>query len=402
MRRKTSFVIGIALVLALLTAGSGLSGSKAAKPIIIGVVGGFTGFMSPFDTPPYQSMQLAVADINAKGGVLGRPLKLITADSKSDKVRAGTAALELINKGAVFITAPCDFDFGGAASLEAQNHKIVGMSPCAGTVQFGVQGIGPYAYTMGLSAASVMTAQAEWAYQVKKWRKAYVLVDDFILYQKQQAKAFEARWKRLGGTVVGVDHFVNSDPSIASQIAKIKSLSNKPDVLVVPSLPPGGVSALRQIRAAGITLPILGGVGFDGLYWQQGVPGLSNFYGGAYADLTGHDPNPKVNQLRQRLTAKFGAKGTRNGSFWLAGYSTIEAFKIAAEKAGTTDGTKLKAALDSFRSVPLLIGPTTFTPSLHIALDRPVRLIQIQKGKVGFVRLWKPQAVPPIAEWAKG
>jgi branched-chain amino acid transport system substrate-binding protein len=88
------------------TATSGFSRSKAASPIVIGVVGGFTGFMSPFDTPPYQAMQLAVADVNAKGGVLGRPLKLIRADSKSDKVRAGTAAVELINKGAVFVTAP--------------------------------------------------------------------------------------------------------------------------------------------------------------------------------------------------------------------------------------------------------------------------------------------------------
>jgi branched-chain amino acid transport system substrate-binding protein len=402
MRRKAILFIGIALLLGLVTATSGLSRTKAPSPIIIGVVGGFTGFMSPFDTPPYQSMQLAVADINAKGGVLGRPLKLITADSKSDKVRAGTAAVELINKGAVFITAPCDFDFGGAAALEAQKREIVGMSPCAGTVQFGVQGIGPYAYTMGLSAASVMTAQAEWGYKVKKWRTAYVLVDDFILYQKQQAKAFESRWERLGGKIVGTDHFLNTDPSIATQIAKIKALSEEPDVLVVPSLPPGGVSALRQIRAAGIDLPILGGVGFDGLYWQQGVPGLSNFYGATYGDLTGRDPVKKINQLRKRLIARFGVKGTRTGSFWVAGYSTIEAFKMAAEKAKSTDGTKLKAALDTFRNAPLLIGPTTFTPNLHIALGRTVRLVQIQNGKQSFLRLWKPQAVPPIEEWAKG
>jgi branched-chain amino acid transport system substrate-binding protein len=402
MRRKAFLVAGIALLLGLMISADGFSRSKASNPIIIGVVGGFTGFMSPFDTPPYQSMQLAVADVNAKGGVLGRPLKLITADSKSDKVQAGTAAAQLINKGAVFITAPCDFDFGGAAALEAQKHKIVGMSPCAGTVQFGVQGIGPYAYTMGLSAASVMTAFAEWGYQTKKWRTAYVLVDDFILYEKQQAKTFKVRWEQLGGKVLGYDHFQNSDPSIATQIARIKALSKQPDVLVVSSLPPGGVSALRQIRAAGINLPIIGGVGFDGLYWQQGVPGLSNFYGAAYADLQGHDPVPKVNALRKRLVAKFGVKGTQNGSFWLAGYSTIEAFKIAAEKAGTTDGPKLKAALDSFHDVPLLIGPTSFSPNLHIALGRPVRLTQTQNGKLSYLRTWKPQSIPPIASWAKG
>ena len=180
-------------------------------------------------------------------------------------MQAGTAAAQLIDKGAVFITAPCDFDFGGAAALEARS-KIVGMSPCAGTVQFGVQGIGPYAYTNGLGAASVMTALAEWGYQKKKWRTAYVLVDDFILYEKQQGKAFKARWEKLGGKILGYDHFQNSDPSIATQISRIKALPKPPDVLVVSSLPPGGVSALRQIRAAGINTPIIGGVGFDGLY----------------------------------------------------------------------------------------------------------------------------------------
>ena len=406
MRRKAVLVAGIALLLGLMISADGLSrstASKATNPIIIGVVGGFTGFMSPFDSPPYQAMQLAVADVNAKGGVLGRPLKLITADSKSDKVQAGTAAARLISKGAVFITAPCDFDFGGAAALEAQKHKIVGMSPCAGTVQFGVQGIGPYAFTMGLSGATGATAQAEWAYQIKKIRKVYILQDDFILYQKQTCKAFQARWTRLPGTkILGFDHFQNADPSIATQIAKIKSLSEQPDALVVCSLPPGGVSALKQIRDAGINVPILAGVGFDGLYWQQGIPGLSNVYTIGYADLTGHDPVAAVNALRKRLVAKFGVAGTRTGSFWLAGYSVIEAFKIAAEKAGTTDGPKLKAALDSFRNQRLLIGPTTFTPSLHISLQRDVRLEQIQNGKVSFLRLWKPQAVPPVNSWAKG
>jgi branched-chain amino acid transport system substrate-binding protein len=266
----------------------------------------------------------------------------------------------------------------------------------------GVQGIGPEAFSMRLAAATVMTSLAEWGYQVKKWRTAYVLVDDAILYEKQQGKAFQARWQELGGKILGYDHFQNSDPSIATQIARIKALPQKPDVLVVSSLPPGGVSALRQIRAAGLDEPIIGGVGFDGLYWEQGVPGLSNFYGAAYADESGHDPNPKVNALRKRLIKKFGVKGTESGSFWLAGYSTIEAFKYAAEKAKSISGPKLKAALDHFRNVPLLIGPTTFTPSVHIALQRPTRLTQIQNGKLSFLRLWKPQSIPPTAEWAQG
>src|SRR5262249_39535208 len=150
--------------------------------------------------------------------------KLITRDSKSDRIQAGTAATELLSKKAEFIAAPGDFDVGAPACLVAQTKKVACMSLGAGTVQFGVQGIGPYASPMGTSGATISSVLAEWAH-AKGWRNAYVLQDDFILYEKQSCRAFDAKWRSLSGAkVVGYDHFQQSDASIASQITKIKSL----------------------------------------------------------------------------------------------------------------------------------------------------------------------------------
>ena len=75
--------------------------------------------------------QLAVEELNKKGGVLGKQLELINLDCKSDPVTTGNVAVQLIEQGAQAIIAPSDFDFGGPASREAQKAGLVGISPAA-------------------------------------------------------------------------------------------------------------------------------------------------------------------------------------------------------------------------------------------------------------------------------
>jgi branched-chain amino acid transport system substrate-binding protein len=382
--------------------GDGGSGDSK-EPIVIGAVVGWTGFMNAFDVPPYRAMELAVEDINKEGGVLGRPLKLINADGKSDKVQAGTAAIGLLDKGADVIAAPCDFDFGAAAAIEAQKRDKVGISYCAGTVQFGVQGIGPNAYTMATSNAGFMAALGEWAYEEKGLRNAYILQDNATEYHKQGCRAFKAKWETLDGAkVVGYDFFQNDDPSIAAQITRLKGAKDL-DFVALCSVAPGGVTALRQIRSAGIDVPILGeGLSFDGEYWKKSVPKLSNFYTASYASIGGDDPDPRVNELIERLRSKFGDEPVEGSSAFTAGYSMVEAIKIAAEKAGSVEGPELVKALDSFKDEDLLVGPTTFTPELHINLTREAALLEIQNGKTTFMKHWTPKSVPPTDEWATG
>jgi len=103
------------------------------------------------------------------------PLQIVHFDQKTKPELGSTGAIDVIGKGAVAILASCDFDFGSPAALVANQRKMPGMSTCAGDPKFGAQGIGPYAYSMADTTNIEGGALAEFAYNTKKWRTAYVI-----------------------------------------------------------------------------------------------------------------------------------------------------------------------------------------------------------------------------------
>ena len=99
--------------------------------IVIGSALCLTGVQAPLDTPGFLGAQVAVKVLNDNGGLLGKPVRLINVDGKSDPVTVGSAAVELIDQGADLIIAPCDFDFGGPASREGVKSASVGRKPAS-------------------------------------------------------------------------------------------------------------------------------------------------------------------------------------------------------------------------------------------------------------------------------
>ena len=86
--------------------------------IVIGAALCLTGIQAPLDEPALRGAQLAVEEINKKGGVLGKQLELINLDGKSDPVTVGNVAVQLIEQGANAMIAPSDFDFGARPAAE--------------------------------------------------------------------------------------------------------------------------------------------------------------------------------------------------------------------------------------------------------------------------------------------
>src|SRR5215468_2798318 len=96
-----------------------LSTAKAEdKPILIGFAVGLTGWIAPFDTG-YKTAEIAIEEINAKGGLLGRKLVTAYCDTKADREQGAKCGQEMVEKGADFIVVTCDYDFGGPAALSA-------------------------------------------------------------------------------------------------------------------------------------------------------------------------------------------------------------------------------------------------------------------------------------------
>ncbi|MGZ4317385.1 MAG: ABC transporter substrate-binding protein [Gaiellaceae bacterium] len=397
MRRvlvSIAVVATAAAVAATMTVAAGAR-PAAKKPIVIGIATAQTGFIAAFDKPSVAGAMIAISDINKTGGVLGRQLKVVTADTKSDINLGAQAGLSVISKGADVMLVTLDFNYGGPAARVAQSHGIVAMSIGASSPKFGVAGIGPLAYTIGSNGDVEAYAEAEWAYQKKHWKTAYLLLDDTTDANRTQCSSFATRWKELGGSIVGQDTFKNTDPSIAPQITRIKGLSAAPDVIELCSYPPGGAVATQQIRQQGINTPIIGNDAFDGDYWyKQTIPTLSNFYYNESSSIFGNDPDPKVNAFWKKYTAATHAPP--QVSFGAFGYTAVQALALAIKRAGTTKGTAVAAQLNKFKNAPLLL-TTTFTPKLHIDTHRAGRIMEIQNGKHTVAALAKVQEQPPLS-----
>jgi branched-chain amino acid transport system substrate-binding protein len=397
MKHPIRIVLVVALALGTLlalTAGGGTAAPQSTfqgkKPIVIAMPLALTGIISFYDQPNLAGAQIAVAQINRKGGVLGRPFKIISADTKSDLGLIAGVANSLLAKGANLMIPTLDYDFGGPSARAACAKNIPAIS-VAGDSRFGLQGIGRCLFNQ-FPAGSEAAIGATWAWN-KGWRNAYVLEDPSISYSKTFFENFKYSWGKLGGTLAGEDTFMNSDQSIAAQITKMKAVidQKKVDFIFMGSYAPGGASATKQIRAAGINLPIIGGAGFDGTFWLGAVPNLTNFYVVAGGVTTGGDPN----KLRAAVYAAYKAKFKKDaplGEQTLNGYSAVYAFKTAIERAKSTSGARIIAQLEKFKAEPLPIGNITWTPRCHISKLRSLPIITFAGAKEKFVAEVSPKA----------
>jgi branched-chain amino acid transport system substrate-binding protein len=356
-----------------------LGGAAHADDILVGEAIAKSGWMEPYD---YSSRMadFAIEDINAKGGLLGRKIKVSVIDTKTDPSESARAGASLASDGADLVIVSCDYDQGAPAALAATSAGKLAISLCAGDPKMGVQGIGKLAFTAATAGQAQGATNAAWAHDTKNFRSAYILTDTKIEYSKSVCKGFEWQWKTYADSkLLGSDTFKNDDPSIASQIARIKGLPQKPDAIALCSFMPGGASALRQLRAAGIDQPVFMPTGSDGTYWFASVPGISDVYLPAAVLAGGGDPNPEVNTLIDRYSAKFGEAPAT--SYVLSGYALIQMWADAVRQAGTLDAEKVADALESFKDHPTVVGPVSFSPQLHIQNKARFLMLGVKDGK---------------------
>jgi branched-chain amino acid transport system substrate-binding protein len=356
------------------------------KPIVIGFATAATGWVAPYDNG-VKGAEIAIEEINAKGGLLGRKLVSVYSDTKSDRAQGAKAGVDVIQKGADLVVVTCDYDMGAPAGLEAQHAGKISWSLCAEDAKYGVQGVGNLAFTAAEAAQLQGAALAEWAYKNKGVKNPYVLLDTSVEYNKSVCFGFDTAWKALtGAEPKGRDTFKNADPSVASQITRIKAETPAADAVVLCSYAPGGASATRQLRASGVSAPILAATAMDGNYWLDAVPNLSNFYYPVLGSVYGDDPDPAINAFLKKYEAKY--KSDPAESHTLAGYALIQLYAAAVEKAGSTDPKLVTAAAETFKDQPTLLGPYSFTPELHIQTKFRYTMMSVENGKHKSLEKW--------------
>lgn len=400
VKRRVAGAIGLSVVVVAavgaataLAKGQASANATAGKPIVIGLAGAKTGWNAPFDQTFANAIKLAAAEVNARGGVevgnARRKFVFVSSDGQSKLDVSAQAALDVIGNKAVIGVPMCDADYGAPAARTFAKDNMLSIT-CAGAPGMGVTALGPLVYNVYTSEATEMAADAEWAYKQKGWRSTYMLCDQLIEYTKILCDAFKTRWTELGGKIVGEDTFLNTDPSVASQVTRMAS-AGKFDFLFLGTYP-GTTPVVKQIRDR-VKTPIVSSSDFAGSFWLKPTPKLSNFYMAAYGSPYGDDPRPRINREFKIYAKKYGAPEV--GSYVLLGKALIQTLVYGLHKAGTTDGPALAKALES-RNIPTILGPTTYTATCHQPVGRgPYLIVTVKNGKiVSTGTLITPKKVP--------
>lgn len=368
--------------------------------VVVGFATAESGFMQAYDKPAQDAAMIRIKEINEAGGLLGKQIEVVNADTKTDRAEGAKAGLTVIDEGADLVVVSCDYDFGAPAALAAESQGLVSFFLCAESIKAGIQGVGPHSFSASVLAAVQGATMAQWAYEKKGARNFYRLLDTWTEYNKGICDGFDWAMPQLSeAKLVGEDTFKNEDASIAAQITRIKSLPEEPDAIMLCTMMPGAVSAIKQIRAAGINSMILNGSAVDGSYWLSAVPDLSNFYVPVQGSVYGDDPNADVTTFNAKYKETTG--GDPSTQYTYPGYVMIDVWAKAVERAGTTEAGAVVAELEKMNEEPTLFGPRTFTPELHHQNKARYLIVETTNGKPAVVDEWTIAEPIPVAELMK-
>ncbi len=391
-------LIRIALAsLMLAVSFAGLSGTAKAQedPIIIGAAVNLTGWMAAYDVPPLEGAKLAVKKINEAGGVLGRQLQLIELDGRTDPATLGNAARDVISQGAEVMVTPCDYDYGAPAGIAAQEAGLVGLSFCASSPLYGSEALGDKQFTVSMWNQTMGAAAAQYAYTVKGWTTAATIVDQGTEYTKSLGEYFVETFTHLGGTIVSEDTYQINDMQASAQAQNLLNLTEQPAVVFISSQMPDYSAIIRDVRSAGVTLPIMGGDSMDtaDFYKALGTELGKDIYISTHSFI-GAEAGPAMETFITDFTAEYSK--APEVAFCAMGWDTIQILAQGITKAGTTEGAALAKALEG-TTFNLLSGDLTWNDAAggHFP-DKEAFIIEVKEGKPTYVQRLKPEWIPAV------
>lgn len=321
---------GTALVLAALQA-------YAAEPIKIGVPVGLSGANSVVAPSVVQAAELAVDEINAKGGVLGRPLVLNVADDGSGAAGAQKAFDSLIYQKKVDVLISMETSAARNAGLPIVTRS---KTPYIYTSLYEGHSCNKYMYVDAWVPSQAVASIVDHFMKTDNAKKFFLIGSDYA-FGRGMLGFTKSYILKKGGKVVGEEYLPMNASDWTPVINKLQSA--KPDAIITATA--GGapnVTLTKQLRAAGVTLPY-GNLSVDeGTAKEMGPDAVGMVIAGSY--FTSID-SPVNKVFLAAMRKKFGAKLKTPNDLSVPEYDAIYLYKAAVEKAGSTDADKVIAAL---------------------------------------------------------
>ena len=311
--------------------------AKAADTIKIGVVGVFSGNLSQYGLPSINAAELVVADINAKGGVLGKQIEIVTVDDQCKPELATNVATKLIEeKVDVVMGHTCSGTTKSTVPLYTRQ-KLVTMSPASTNVEL-TSGQYPYFFRTIAPDTKQAKVGVDFVLDTLGAKKVAILHDkgDYGKVYAEFAKKFVEESGKA--KVVIFEGITPEQLDYSAVIQKVRS--QNVDVLIYGGYHPEASKLVQGMRKKGMKIPFISEDAIKGdSFLKLAGPDAEGVY------ATGTKDNTTL-PLYQHAVAEHKKKyGTAPGSFFFEAYAATQALLNAIEKSGGTDPDKLAQTL---------------------------------------------------------
>ncbi len=329
-----------------------------------------------------QGFQLAVKQINAKGGIQVGDKKMkitpVIQDNKSTTSGSASVTAQLTAKDKVSaIVGPATTNDGTAAIPNLTKASVPSVSPSATDPNYTLQKNGkvqPYVFRACFNNDLQGETAAHYADNTIKAKKVAILEDNSSDYGTGLAKAFKQAFK---GTIVSTQSFQEGDKDFNALITAIKA--KNVDAIYVPGYYSEAGLIIKQARQAGVDVPIIGSDGMADPKLAQ-IAGATNtndiYYTTPFSTKSG-----ETNAVAKAFMTDFKAEYSEDApTFSALAYDSVLMIKQAIEDAKSTNSVKIANALAKIKDMPAVTG-TTSVDKNHDP-EKPIVIESMQNGKV--------------------
>jgi branched-chain amino acid transport system substrate-binding protein len=351
-------------------------GSSADK-VRIGVFMSTTGTTANFGISSVNGIKMAADEINAAGGINGKKVELLIQDDRSDASEAATIVTKFVTQDQVHaVIGEVASSRSIAAAPIAQNAKIPMLTPSSTNPE--VTKKGDFIFRSCFIDPYQGAAIAQFAAKTLGAKTAAIMVDRKNDYSTGLEKVINETFTKFGGKIVATQSYQEGDQDFNAQLTSLKG--SNPEVIFVPGYYNDVGLIAKQARDKGITVPLIGGDGWDSeqLYKIGGTALNGSFFTNHYSP---YDTDPRVVKFVNDYKSRYNSTPDALAA---TAYDAANIMFDAIKRSKSLSGQDIRDALAATNAFPGVTGTVTFNQQRDAV--KPIVMIEIKDGGTYAVR----------------
>jgi branched-chain amino acid transport system substrate-binding protein len=343
----------------------------------IGVFMSLTGTTANFGISSTNGIKMAADEVNAAGGINGKQIEVLVQDDRSDASEAATIVTKFVTQDQVHaILGEVASSRSIAAAPIAQNAKIPMLTPSSTNPE--VTKKGDFIFRSCFIDPVQGAAIAQFAAKTLNAKTAAIMVDRKNDYSTGLEKVIDETFTKFGGKIVAIQSYQEGDQDFNAQLTSLKG--SNPEVIFVPGYYNDVGLIAKQARDKGITVPLVGGDGWDSvqLYAIGGSALNGSYFTNHYSP---YDTDPRVQKFVNDYKARYN---TVPDALAATAYDAALIMFDAIKRSKSLNGPDIRDALAATKDFPGVTGTVTFNENRDAV--KPIVMIEIKDGGLYAVR----------------